>query len=218
MDDRVKPMGKPAGYDPVVAQEILDRIMDGELLTNICTKEGMPTRKAFYGWMEGRDDLKGDYARARLAWADFWAERAIQISLDPERSIEADGKLFVDHAVIGWAKLVTDNIKWLVGKYAPRTYGDKPQEEAAATGEIKITWLSTAAEPPAPPQPPKRLEYKRPELPGDLSPADWSALVDVLELVKRTIPTNSDRPAEEIFGVMKAALLAHFADSPENVV
>jgi len=43
---------------------------------------------------------------------------------------------------------------------------------------------------------------------------DRTGLVDhvleVLELVKRTIPTNSDKPPEEIFGVMKAALLAHF--------
>ena len=36
-------------------------------------------------------------------------------------------------------------------------------------------------------------------------------MLEVLELVKRTVPTNDDRPPEEIFGVMKAALMAHFA-------
>jgi hypothetical protein len=37
-------------------------------------------------------------------------------------------------------------------------------------------------------------------------------LCDVLELIKRTIPTNSDRPPEEIFGVLKKALMAHFEE------
>jgi hypothetical protein len=34
--------------------------------------------------------------------------------------------------------LAVDSIKWLVGKYAPRTYGDKPQDQAP--GELKISW------------------------------------------------------------------------------
>ena len=37
-------------------------------------------------------------------------------------------------------------------------------------------------------------------------------MLEVLELVKLTVPTNDERPPQEIFGVMRKALLAHFAE------
>jgi hypothetical protein len=37
-------------------------------------------------------------------------------------------------------------------------------------------------------------------------------MLEVLELVKRTITSDSEKPAEEVFGVMRKALLAHFAE------
>jgi hypothetical protein len=60
--------------------------------------------------------------------------------------------------------------------------------------------------------PPKQLVYRQPEMPADLSPADWSILMSVLELLKRTVPSNDNRPPGEIFEVLRKALLAHFAD------
>jgi hypothetical protein len=44
-------------------------------------------------------------------------------------------------------------------------------------------------------KPPQRYEEEQ----------DWSVMLEVLELVKRTIPTDSDRPAEEVFGVKEGA-------------
>jgi hypothetical protein len=52
---------------------------------------------------------------------------------------------------------------------------------------------------------PKQVQYHRPEMPADPSTEAWSLLVDVPELVKRTCQ-------EEIFGLLKKALLAHFAE------
>jgi hypothetical protein len=49
-------------------------------------------------------------------------------------------------------------------------------------------------------------------MPADLSPADWSVLMQVLEQIRRTIPSNSDSPPAEVFDVIRKALLAHFAD------
>jgi hypothetical protein len=49
-----------------------------------------------------------------------------------------------------------------------------------------------------------------------LTERDWSVLLQLLELVKRTVPTNDDRPPEEIFGVMKQVLLAHFRAHTEK--
>jgi len=54
--------------------------------------------------------------------------------------------------------------------------------------------------------------YRQPEMPADLSPADWSILMRLLELLKRTVPSNDDRPPGEIIVVLRKAPLAHFAD------
>jgi hypothetical protein len=37
-------------------------------------------------------------------------------------------------------------------------------------------------------------------------------MLEGLELVKLAVPTNDERPPQEIFGVLRKALLAHFAD------
>jgi hypothetical protein len=210
-------------YSPETADKILNRIMDGEMLTKICAEDDMPTRREFYGWMANRPDLKDAYARARLAWADWWAERVLAISLDSSGDIFVDeaGKAMIDHANVQRARLQTDNIKWLVGKYAPRTYGDKPVEEAPQ--EMKIRWIVTGVprnersivpgDTPAEQQPPKQITNQRRELPAGLTDEDWSVLVDLMEEIRRTIPGNSDRPPKEIFGVMKQALLEHFRET-----
>jgi hypothetical protein len=194
-----------------MAENILNRIMDGEMLTKVCAEEDMPSRLTFYGWMANRPEFKDAYTRARLAWADFWAERVLAISLDGSGDIFIDeaGKAVIDHANVQRARLQTDNIKWLVGKYAPRTYGDKPLPDDEPK-TLTIRWQSSPTPVEPPPPPPKQIEYRKPELPADLTEQDWSIMLEVLELVKRTVPTNDDRPPEEIFGVMKAALLEHF--------
>jgi terminase small subunit-like protein len=207
-----KPTGRPSSYAPEAVQEILDRIMCGEMLAKICLEEHLPTRLQFYGWMNSRPALQSSYARARLAWADWWAERVLAISLDGSGDIVIDGagKAMIDHANVQRARLAADSIKWLVGKWAPRTYGDKPQlEEEAKT--LTIQWQATDG--PAPPvsrEPPKQLVYRQPELPGDLTPADWQKLLAILEVVKRVAP--SDAPPPEVLDVVRKALLDHFAD------
>ena len=197
------------------------------MLTEICKHEEMPTRRQFRHWLTVNETLAASYARARLLWADHWAERVMDISFNPKGgAIDGEGNIVLDHALVALLKLQTDNVKWLVGKWAPRTYGDKP-EEGGIGGDSSIASLMRAIDgrtrtietvivdpseqkEQAPPPPPQ-IEYHKPELPGDLSERDWSVMVDLLELVKRTIPSNSEKPAAEIFDVMRKALLAHFS-------
>jgi hypothetical protein len=84
--------------------------------------------------------------------------------------------------------------------------------QADTTGPITFTWATNATPPPIEREPPRQLEYRKPE-PGALSPQDWAALMPVLELIKRTIPSNSDTPPAEVFDVIRKALLAHFSGS-----
>ena len=52
------------------------------MLTAICREEGMPSRLAFYRWMNGREELKNDLRARKIGWADFWAEKVLEVSFD----------------------------------------------------------------------------------------------------------------------------------------
>jgi hypothetical protein len=72
---------------------------------------------------------------------------------------------------------------------------DELSRVQADTGPITVQWAS----PPSPPppierEPPKQLVYRKPELPGDLTPEDWQKLLAILEVVRRVAPSDAPRP------------------------
>jgi uncharacterized membrane protein YfcA len=78
-------------------------------------------------------------------------------------------------------------------------------------GAITISWAATESAPPesVSREPPKQLTYKAPELPGDLTPADWQKLLAILEVVKRVAP--GDAAPAEVLETVRSALLAKYA-------
>jgi hypothetical protein len=91
------------------------------------------------------------------------------------------------------------------------------EEELSRTpveaGEIIFRWDPGEPAPQPPQEPQKALPYYKPTLPADLQPEDWSLLLQTLELIKRTIPSNSDTPPGEIFELLRKALLEHFRET-----
>lgn len=59
---------------------------------------------------------------------------------------------------------------------------------------------------------PPQLTFEREPLPGGLSDHEWSLMREVLELVKRTIPSDYSSPPAAIFQIIRAALLMHFRE------
>jgi hypothetical protein len=114
-----------------------------------------------------------------------------------------------DHVRVARARL-----QWCSAKLLPKVYGDRGDrhEQDDNPQAITITWQATDPPPPPGRKPSRQLTYKPPKMPADLSPADWSVLMQVLELLKRTVPSNDDRRPGEISEVLRKALLAHFAD------
>lgn len=217
-------MTKPLEYSEELASAILQRILDGEMLSVICKDADMPSRGTFYKWLS-REQLKNDYARARLAWADYWAERIMLISVNPDGAIEADGKVFLDNAAIMWAKHLTDNAKWLVGKYAPRTYGDKPAAEEEQSKNLTISWQKIELvgvrpthdehAPEGPAEPPRQIAFNPTPPPADLSPEAWAAIARVSELIEQIAP--GDEAPEHVFGIIEGALRRHYLSMAETV-
>jgi hypothetical protein len=178
----------------------------------------MPNRGTIFRWLEANAAFREQYARARELQAHFYFEKITAIAFDDKSDFFVDGetgKVISDHVRVARARLQVDALKWASAKLLPKVYGDRGDrhEQDEKPTALTITWAASDA--PAPPvsrEPPRQIPYKAPEMPADLSPADWSVLMSVLEAIKRTIPSNSDTPPAEVFDVIRKALLAHFAD------
>jgi hypothetical protein len=216
-----QPTGRPSSYSLETAEEICQRMVNGQGLLKICSDEGMPDRSTVYRWMEANESFRYRYARAREALMDFYAEQILTIAFDESGDIviEQDGnrsKAVANHAKVQRDRLKVDSLKWITSRLFPKRYGDKTEllGQNDEPQQLTISWQTKRAI-LEPPDPPRQIAHQRPELPADLTERDWSVMLEVLELVKRTIPTNSDSAPSEVFEVIRKALLARFAETAD---
>src|SRR3954452_13992490 len=120
-------MGRPSVFSEAIAAEICERLASGESLRVICRDDTMPGQTTVFRWLsEGRDGFREQYACAREAQADRFADEIIEIADDTSGDwIERDGVVVVDHEHIQRSKLRVDTRKWLMARMAPRKWGDK---------------------------------------------------------------------------------------------
>jgi hypothetical protein len=112
---------------------ICERMEQGESLRAICREEGMPHISNVLRWIADDAALREQYACAREALADHYAEAIIDISdrsdLDPnDKRVRMDAR------------------KWVASKMAPKRYGDRTELELGGkgpAGEITTTLLVT---------------------------------------------------------------------------
>jgi hypothetical protein len=215
---------RPAGYDEAIAERVLEKISEGGLLMKICQEPGMPTRAQFYSWMASRPALRDAYARARLQWADWHAEKVVDIAQDPRGNIvdEKGNRLPLTHEEVGARRLHIDSIKWLVGKWAPRTYGERPQPTPELEQQVvSITRRIVYPE--------RRPEDDLPRLPRPSAPnlpAVAGPLPEVVQerlhkiLMKRVrinnAPANPYAVWDEVATVIDSALAAHYGTAVEK--
>lgn len=114
--------GRPSGYSPKLAREILDRLASGEMLMGILRRKGMPGRASVYRWMKDRPDFRDNYARAREIGAHALAEEGLAIldASTPERA-------HMDNSRANYRR-------WLAGKLNAR-YGNRPAGELDGTND-----------------------------------------------------------------------------------
>jgi hypothetical protein len=196
----------------------LPLLADGKALRDIAQIEGMPHQATILRWVENDAGarFREQYARARNHFYDRMAEECVRIADDAGQDFfveDRNGKSVVvpDLARVQRDRLRVDARKWFLSKRDSKRYGDRLEIEAG-DGPIQVTWLQSDAAPPIAPEPQRLIEYKRPSLPCDLTDADWSVMLQVLESIKRVIPSNSDSPPAEVFEVIRKALLTHYAE------
>jgi len=114
-------------FSQAIADDICERIAEGEPLRVICRTEGMPAWRTVYHWLEERPDFAARIARARVSGFDAIAEDCLDIAdetnLDTVRDKEGNERQNTEW--ISRSKLRVDTRLKLLAKWDPKRYGDK---------------------------------------------------------------------------------------------
>jgi hypothetical protein len=113
-------------FDPVLADEILERLADGDSLASICCDEEMPDERSVRRWARNHGDFGAKYAVARRLGYEKRADELLEIADDSSADwIDTDdGHRVLNGAHVNRARLMIDTRKWLLSKMLPKVYGD----------------------------------------------------------------------------------------------
>lgn len=129
-----KKTGRPTARSAKLADEICERLAQGQSLREICLADGIPHISTICRWLAEDAIFREQYARARDAQADFYAEEIIEISDDASNDwMERAGKddspgWVVNGEHIQRSKLRVDTRKWLMARMAPKKFGDRVEQ------------------------------------------------------------------------------------------
>lgn len=117
-------MGRLSEYSPEVGDAICELIMDGKSLREICSPEGMPDKSTVFRWMFRHEEFRDQYARAKEAQAENFADELMEIADDA--SGDVSGELDMPNGVnVQRARLRVDTRKWVMSKLLAKKYGEK---------------------------------------------------------------------------------------------
>ena len=113
-------------YDPVVGNEILERLADGDSLAAICRDQGMPDERSVRRWARNHGDFADQYAAARRLGYEKRADELLEIADDSSAdwTDTGNGNRVFDSVHVNHARLMIDTRKWLLSKMLPKVYGD----------------------------------------------------------------------------------------------
>lgn len=150
-------------YTQSVADEICRRMAAGESLRQVCRSPEMPSASTVVDWARERPEFAAQYARAREALLEHWAEEIVDISDDGSNDwMEREGRdgraeTVVDHDHIARSRLRVDTRKWLLSKLAPRKYGDRLELAGDPQNPLTVSVVRYADSPLAQPLGPAAL-------------------------------------------------------------
>lgn len=133
-------MARPSGYTQKIADDICERLADGESLKRICASDGMPKKSTVFRWLESNQKFRDMYVRAREAQADTLADEILDIADEGlnDTYVDDNGNVRTDHEIVARSKLRVDARKWIAAKLKPRVYGDRAEPESNGADLTKV--------------------------------------------------------------------------------
>lgn len=104
--------GRPTKYNKKLAEEICDRMSNGQSLLEITKDKKMPARASVYKWLGENEWFSDKYAAARDLRGDHMFDEIERWAKDETIDVQR-------------AKLMVDTRKWYLSKMKPKNYGDK---------------------------------------------------------------------------------------------
>lgn len=106
-----------------LAKEILDEIATGNSLRSICEKKGLPLSTTF-DWIRG-NHLEA-YKQAKEDMVFYLEDELLYVARNARNdTLMNDGKEVSNPSAVARARLICDNLKWVMSKQMPKKYGDK---------------------------------------------------------------------------------------------
>lgn len=134
----------PPTYTPEIAQEICDRLAEGEPLRAICRDEYMPAWRTVYDWIaKDVDGIAARIAHARELGFDAIAEQCLDIADDERHDwVNTRKGAITNEVAIGRAKLQIHTRLQLLAKWNPKKYGDKQDINLSGQVDVAATILA----------------------------------------------------------------------------
>lgn len=125
-------------YTEEIAEEILERLTDGEGLLKICREVGISDGAVRKWVMNDHKGFASRYAMARQLGFQRMADEIVEIADDSaDDYITVDGERRVNHDAINRSRLKVDTRKWMLAKVLPKIYGDKVAIDVDGAVEVK---------------------------------------------------------------------------------
>ncbi len=139
------PGGRPTDYSEDKAQKILELLMSGVSLNQICKQDDMPSRTTLYNWLADArySEFLNKYRHAREIQAEHYFDEMMDIADNSLNDwVERETKngqviTVLDHEHVQRSKLRIDTRKFVCAKLNPKKYG-----EASATVNIEANSVS----------------------------------------------------------------------------
>lgn len=112
-DEPKNSVGRPTIFSEDIANEICERMIEGEEIVKICRDEHMPCRSTVYKWMAEDAHFRTRIACAREGLADHVANKIAELS----------DNCTAETANADRVKLAA--LQWRASKLAPKKYSDK---------------------------------------------------------------------------------------------
>lgn len=138
-------MSRPTKFTPQLADEICNRIADGESLRSICKDEHIPSKSTVLMWLTDPEHqaFRTKYAQAREIQADGFVDEMVEIADDG--SNDWMEKHDTEGESIGWrengeamrrSQLRIATRQWIAEKLKPKKYGSKVELEHGVTSGV----------------------------------------------------------------------------------